>query len=265
MSDTVGAGSLDFGRDGRTANGGWEKGAPGLRKGGQQSIFESMKGVKVEKEVERSAKRTKIEEISDAKATPVTNPFTPFRKADGSVRETSWTSHESSPSHSLTPLVESQSSPAAAIDDEEPDPLSQASPKLFKNLVLYVNGSCEPDISDHRLKRLWVEHGGNTSISLARLTVTHVVLGRPRSSGGSGGGLAGSKIEKEVWKKRGAPVKFVTADWVTESIKAGTRLPESKFPALSFAPTGVSSIATAFRRQSDDEVDKGSSASVDCG
>lgn len=41
VADTVGAGSRDFGKDGRKANGGWEKGAKGLRTGGQQSITEA--------------------------------------------------------------------------------------------------------------------------------------------------------------------------------------------------------------------------------
>jgi hypothetical protein len=40
VADTVGAGSEAFGKDGRQANGGWEKGAKGLRTGGQTSIAE---------------------------------------------------------------------------------------------------------------------------------------------------------------------------------------------------------------------------------
>ena len=40
VQDTVGAGSEDFGKDGRKENGGWEKGAKGLRTGGQQSLAE---------------------------------------------------------------------------------------------------------------------------------------------------------------------------------------------------------------------------------
>jgi hypothetical protein len=40
VADTVGAGSQDFGKDGRKANGGWEKGATGLRTGGQKSLAE---------------------------------------------------------------------------------------------------------------------------------------------------------------------------------------------------------------------------------
>lgn len=40
VADTVGAGSEDFGKDGCKENGGWEKGAKGLRTGGQKSLVE---------------------------------------------------------------------------------------------------------------------------------------------------------------------------------------------------------------------------------
>jgi hypothetical protein len=40
VADTVGAGSEDFGNDGRKPNGGWEEGAKGLRTGGQLSLAE---------------------------------------------------------------------------------------------------------------------------------------------------------------------------------------------------------------------------------
>lgn len=40
LADTLGAGSNDFGRDGRKENGGWEKGAKGLRPRGQQSLVD---------------------------------------------------------------------------------------------------------------------------------------------------------------------------------------------------------------------------------
>jgi hypothetical protein len=40
VADSVGAGSANFGKDGRKENGGWEKGAPGLRTGGQKSLVE---------------------------------------------------------------------------------------------------------------------------------------------------------------------------------------------------------------------------------
>jgi hypothetical protein len=40
IADTVGAGSEDFGKDGRKENGSYEKGAKGLRPGGQKSLAE---------------------------------------------------------------------------------------------------------------------------------------------------------------------------------------------------------------------------------
>lgn len=41
VADTVGTGSDDFGQDGRKADGGWEKGAKGLRTFGQKSLAEA--------------------------------------------------------------------------------------------------------------------------------------------------------------------------------------------------------------------------------
>lgn len=41
VADTVGAGSEEFGKDGRKENGDWERGAKGLRTGGQKSLAET--------------------------------------------------------------------------------------------------------------------------------------------------------------------------------------------------------------------------------
>lgn len=46
FADTVGAGSPDFGKDGRKENGGWERGAKGLRMGGQRSLTEVWRATK---------------------------------------------------------------------------------------------------------------------------------------------------------------------------------------------------------------------------
>jgi hypothetical protein len=248
ISDTVGAGSLDFGQDGRKPNGGWEKGAPGLRKGGQQSILDSMGPAKIEEDADRPVKKRKTQGTTLLEPTAVTNPFTPFRKSDGSIRETSWTSHEATPSHQLSPMEPSTwSDPEASTDPlEEEQTEDIPKPQIFANLVLYVNGSCGAHISDHKLKHLWAEHGGGTSVSLGRRAVTHVVLGQPKSSNGSAGALARSKIHKEIMQSRGAVVKFVTSEWITESINAGKRLPESRFSALKLAPNGVKSVAGTF-------------------
>jgi hypothetical protein len=265
VSDTVGAGSLDFGRDGRTESGGWSDGAKGLRTGGQTSLWESMK---VEKDVERPAKKIKVEDD----ATRVVNAFTPVKKADGSYRETSWTSHEASPSHLLSPWdVDDESSSSLlfdehliqAVEDVEEKTKSTAAelpsltspttptyPQIFSNLTFYINGSTAPHISDHKLKHLLSLHGGNLSISLGRRSVTHVIIGKPGSAGERcGGGLAGTKIQKEIARQRGKALHFVTAEWVVQSAKAGTRLAESRFEGMKLAPKGVGGIAGMFAKQ----------------
>jgi hypothetical protein len=72
VADTVGAGSEDFGKDGRKENGGWEKGAKGLRTGGQQSLVEvwgaSKAGKKLlqEKDLDKVALSDHTPEFSDA-------------------------------------------------------------------------------------------------------------------------------------------------------------------------------------------------------
>ncbi|KXT13905.1 hypothetical protein AC579_2630 [Pseudocercospora musae] len=261
VSDTVGAGSLDFGKDGRSENGGWEIGAAGLRNGGQQSIWESMKVSKDEGDIDRPAKRIKTEKTeSQPRPTSVVNPFTPFRKPDGKMRESSWPSScvEYSPSDFLSPIdpiatpeqAHAEDCEAELADEEaegDVDISQPILPQIFNNLCFYING-CTAPVSDHKLKHMISIHGGNMSIALGRRTVTHVVLGKPNANGsGCGGGLAGSKIHKEITQMRGKSVKFITADWVTESIKAGKRLPESRFEAMKLAPKGVANISTMFK------------------
>lgn len=266
VSDTVGAGSLDFGLDGRTENGGWMDGAKGLRGHGQRSLWESMKIEKPrdERDDERPTKRVKLEETSPprAAATTVVNPFTPFRKPDGTIRESSWTSRETSPSAFLSPMYtppEALSSPSGrdgeplAEDDVEEDTTAASRPQIFANLAFYINGSTAP-LSDHQVKHMLSSHGGQISVALGRRSVTHVILGLPssRGRGGAGGGLAASKMQKEIARVRGSQkVKFVTASWVAESVKAGKRLPESQFEALRLAPKGVGNISSMFAARDD--------------
>ena len=255
VSDTVGAGSLDFGQDGRTETGGWVDGAKGLRTGGQQMILECMK---LAKHVDRSTEKVKSGKVKDA--TSVVNAFTPFKKPDGSIRETSWTSHESSPSHLLSPWDAIESSQGFQKDQDQPeeqaeDDTAAASelrsyPQIFAGLTFYINGSTAPHISDHKLKHLLSLHGGSLSIALGRKSVTHVIIGKPGSQGqGCGGGLAGTKIQREISRQRGKAIRFVTAEWVVQSAKAGKRLAESRFETMNLAPKGVSDIAGMFAKQ----------------
>ncbi|KAF7538924.1 hypothetical protein G7054_g2527 [Neopestalotiopsis clavispora] len=115
--------------------------------------------------------------------------------------------------------------------------------KIFDGVVVYVNGSTHPIISDHKLKHVLAEHGARMSIHLGRRQVTHVILGRPAGGGnGAGGGLAGGKLQKEIQKVGGAAVKFVGVEWIMESIKAGKRLPEARFSNLKMAPKSQQSV-----------------------
>jgi hypothetical protein len=56
-------------------------------------------------------------------------------------------------------------------------------------------------------------HGAKHSIALGRRSVTHVLLGTANVKGGAGGGLAASKIQREILKSGGKAVKFITAEW----------------------------------------------------
>lgn len=84
-------------------------------------------------------------------------------------------------------------------------------------------------------------------MALGRRTVTHVILGNE----GFGGGLAATKIQKENTTINGKSVKYVTAQWVMESIAKGIRQPECKFlqneMKEKLGGAGQKSVASLFR------------------
>ncbi|KAJ9612600.1 hypothetical protein H2200_004197 [Cladophialophora chaetospira] len=219
LSDLVGAGSENFGKDGRKDNGDWEVGAPGLRENGWQDIRDLMSG---------NRKRT-----SDAVEGDDSNAKRP-KSRDERVQS------EQDDANKPKPEDPTQSSSKPKMSDEhlasqiDDTPQSQmAPPQVFRNLVMYLNGSTAPLISDHKLKHIFAQHGGNTSIALGRRTVTHVILGNDLAGGG---GLASRKIQKEVDLVRGLGkgVKYVTAQWVIDSVEKGIRQLESRY-----VPKGV--------------------------
>ncbi|CRG90465.1 hypothetical protein PISL3812_07509 [Talaromyces islandicus] len=124
---------------------------------------------------------------------------------------------------------------------------TSSSRKIFHSLTFFINGSTFPLISDHKLRHLVAEHGGAISISLARRSVTHVIIAAPSSLSSSssssssaragarcaGGGLSAAKLQKEIvttaGKGKGKGVKFVGVEWIIECVKAGKRLPEARF------------------------------------
>ncbi|OTB09137.1 hypothetical protein M426DRAFT_316427 [Hypoxylon sp. CI-4A] len=132
-------------------------------------------------------------------------------------------------------------------EDETRDAEKAQTRGIFDGVVVHINGSTHPLISDHKLKHVLAEHGAKTSINLGRRQVTHVILGRPAGgSRGAGGGLAGGKLQKEIQKVGGCAVKFVGAEWILESVKAGKRLPETRFSNLKVASKGQQSVYGVF-------------------
>lgn len=118
---------------------------------------------------------------------------------------------------------------AAAAEDEK------GRKGIFTSLTFYINGSTYPTISDHKLKRLLAEEGGNISLYLARKSVTHVILGAAATSSLSSGAAAGvgsggrktggllsaGKMQKEVLSKTsgfGKGVKYVNVEWCVNSL-----------------------------------------------
>ena len=211
LHDTVGAGNLINERQQKT------------------DVLDGL--VKIDKDVERRSKRVKTESNTTKKAANLA-PV------------------DSSPSHLLSPISSTENStcPSPTVTAKSKDVAtdSEARPQLFAGLTVYINGSTAPAISDHKLKRILSNYGARLSIALGRRTVTHVIIGRPSSSGGSGGGLSASKIQKEITTLGGNKIKFVSAEWVLESVKARKRLPEIRFEALRLAPKGVGSVAHMF-------------------
>ena len=204
----MGAGSRDFGKDGRKENGGWEKGAPRLRPKGWRDVgLMVCQGSQAELETQEREKLKR-------------------KREDGAE--------------------------ASMDEGQDLDTSERGKEKgIFTGLCVYINGSTAPAIGDHRLKHLLAEHGAHVSIALGRRSVTHVIVGKPNDGrgGGAGGGLAGSKIQKEILRVRGKGVKFVGVEWVIESVKAGKRLSEARFQGVSIAPRGVGSVYGLFKKE----------------
>ncbi|KAJ4383422.1 hypothetical protein N0V86_001470 [Didymella sp. IMI 355093] len=208
VADTVGAGSEDFGKEGRKEDGGWEKGAKGLRTGGQKSLADVW-GVR------KAGKKTPPEEKS--------------------LRV-------------VHHLAEERALKTDVCDEILGSPPAPQTKQIFTGLCFYLNGSTAPLVSDHKLKHMLSAHGANHSIALGRRTVTHVILGIVNANGGCGGGLAATKIQKEVARTGGKAIKYITVEWVLESIKAGRRLPESRFAPLKLAQKTQGSVFSMMNR-----------------
>jgi hypothetical protein len=251
LADTVGAGSEDFGKDDRLENGSWAKGAPGLRGRGQISVVEAFRVKKLGVEDTATEKaKTKVmvdgarEQELDIFGIPSAQP----------VREASSQDQEQVSSYEEHLLCENSSPDKQAKEiyqdqDTENTTISKP-PQVFTGTCIYINGSTYPTISDHKLKHLLVTHGARLSIHLGRRSVTHVILGRPNASAvpGAGGGLSASKMQREITKIRGKSVKFVTVEWIIESVINGKRAPEQRFEAVRLALKGTGRVEQMFAK-----------------
>ncbi|PGH14784.1 hypothetical protein AJ79_02800 [Helicocarpus griseus UAMH5409] len=183
----------------------------------------------------------------------------PFLAGNSGERDASIETHaqatlaDPSSVSSMKDIVPSSTSqptqPSPSLILQQTPPVSRNN-GIFANLTIYVNGSTSL-ISDHKLKHLLVSNGANISLTLARRSITHVILGRPNKNQkgkGSGGGLAATKLQQEIQRVGGKGVKFVGVEWVLESVKAGCRLPEARFATLHMAPDKQRSVMSMFHR-----------------
>ncbi|KAF2274889.1 uncharacterized protein EI97DRAFT_434795, partial [Westerdykella ornata] len=166
--------------------------------------------------------------------------------------------HASPPQPSLPPRPFPP--PTDSTDSTAPPPPSnQANPPIFHNLTFYLNGSTAPYISDHKLRHLIASHAGSLSLSLARRSVTHVILSpsaasasasssSSSSSSGCGGALAASKIQREIARRGGGGkgVKFVSVEWVLECVRRGRRVAEGRYQVLGLGGGGQGSVVQDF-------------------
>lgn len=245
LSDLVGAGSENFGIDGRKENGDWEPNAPGLREDGWRDIRSMMQGTRKRGRVGGDSsdktndnKRIKRDDgvsavtgdglqywqgkLSTDKTLVSTSPYNPQLRVRAPESTSTPTTTQSSTS-SLHPT---------------PDTLSTTT-GIFAGLNIFLNGSTAPLISDHKLKQQLAQHGANVSIALGRRSVTHVILGER-------GGLAASKVQKEVARVGGKGVKFVGVRWVLDSIARGKRQSENRYQVAHLAMKGQKSVLAVF-------------------
>jgi len=227
LSDLVGAGSENFNKDGRKDNGDWEAGAPGLRGEGWQDIRGILGGSK-----KRSSGSLEDNE-----------PESRRRRADLEQTQPNTQAKASRPSdYPATPRLQ-QSQQLESSSGSAPH-----LPQIFRNLTIYLNGSTAPLVSDHKLKQLFAQHGGGASIALGRRSVTHVIIGAK-----CGGGLASSKIQKEISTVSGKGIKYVTAQWVLDSVEKGIRQPEARYAPQSLSKkiggSGQGSVRNMFQQK----------------
>uniref|UniRef100_A0AAV1VM74 BRCT domain-containing protein n=1 Tax=Peronospora matthiolae TaxID=2874970 RepID=A0AAV1VM74_9STRA len=87
---------------------------------------------------------------------------------------------------------------------------------IFTGCRIVFNGRTGK-VSSYNLAKLVQEHGGNVASALTATRVTHMV----------GSNLNGSKADKVL--KSASRLKFVTPEWILQSVKLKKRQPEFDF------------------------------------
>jgi hypothetical protein len=278
LADTVGAGSEDFGKDGRKVNGSWRDGLEGRRDKTQKSIedvlsTEKQEGenneieeahVPLEKHEDESEEDLELRKAIAASLQETTHTPTPEPDADADLEraiQASMADPSARPDPDIIPpsnqadyynTAQSAEEASALANEDDLSPEDHRPKQIFHSLVFYVNGSTAPLVSDHRLKYLISSRGGHLSISHARKQVTHVIIGNPHnhysSTGkGTGGALASTKMQKEITRHRGKGVKFVGAQWIIDSVNAGKRMAETRYENVKLGGAGQGSVFDKFK------------------
>eukprot|EP00730_Choanoeca_flexa_P003855 TRINITY_DN11522_c0_g1_i2.p1 TRINITY_DN11522_c0_g1~~TRINITY_DN11522_c0_g1_i2.p1 ORF type:complete len:1535 (+),score=413.85 TRINITY_DN11522_c0_g1_i2:84-4688(+) len=132
---------------------------------------------------------------------------------------------------------------------------------IFHGVNIYINGYTDPPAED--LRRLIIDHGGDTEVYFRRRRVTHMVASN----------LCGAKI-KELRE-----IKVVLPTWITDSIAQGKKLPIGPYllyhregfdqSRLTFAPKSQASPSNRIRKATDNgqamDVQDGNRAKADNG
>ncbi|KAG9585242.1 hypothetical protein KCU77_g11366, partial [Aureobasidium melanogenum] len=229
LADTVGAGSEDFGKDGRLDNGSWAKGAPGLRSGSHMSVVEAFRIRKVG--------------VKD----------TPTEKARAKIMVNRGKEQE------LDLLDIPSAQPVPQHSSQDQDPASSFEDELLRE-DSSPDGRGPPRSGDRKRHHTETSSGvcwglhlyqwQHVSDNLGPQVQTPALLGSPNASSipGAGGGLSASKMQKEITKIGGKNVKFVTVERVMESVTNGKRAPEQKFEAVRLALKGTGRVEQMFAK-----------------
>ncbi|KAJ9209242.1 hypothetical protein DTO166G4_9161 [Paecilomyces variotii] len=203
---------------------------------------------------EKTVKKTKVVELRAAESSPSSAPSSTSQHSSRDQADLQHKGYAALPPPSARPkLAFCNDNPSDTNGTPELEPTTETPTGIFTGTTIYINGSTFPLISDHKLKHLLASNGAKIAITLARQTVTHVILGKPNGNGsGAGGGLAAGKLQKELQRSgsaAGRNVKFVGVEWVLESIKASKRLPECGFSNMNMCPKGQQSVLNMFKKK----------------